>query len=140
MVSVKSPANETLSRWLYQGVPLLIVVGIVAAFVLRLSYGLSLARLALPVAVLVGIQLLFYVGMYGTCKRYRRTGDLRAAVLVTGIYGLCLVLVGMYYAGQLGIASARTFDENYIGFSAFMAVVTCIVVVVFSFVKPKASS
>ena len=137
---VKSPANETLSRWLYQGVPPLIGVGIVAALVLSLSFGLSLARLILPIAVLVAIQLLFYVGMYGTRKRYRRTGDLRTAALITGIYGLSIVLAGMYYAGQLGIASARTFDDNYIGFSVFMAVVTCIVVVVFSFVKPKPSS
>jgi membrane protein DedA with SNARE-associated domain len=116
-VIVKSSANETLSRWVYQGVPLLIAVGIVAAFVLRVSFGLPLARLALPIAVLVGIQVLFFVGMYGARKRYRRTGDLRTAALVTG-----------------------TFEDNYVGFSVFMGVVTCIVFVVFSFVKPKPNS
>jgi UDP-N-acetylmuramyl pentapeptide phosphotransferase/UDP-N-acetylglucosamine-1-phosphate transferase len=124
----------------YQGVPLLIGVGIVAAFVLRVSFGLPLARLAIPIAVLVGIQVLFFVGMYGARKRYRRTRDLRTAALVTGTYGLCIVLAAMYYAGQLGIASARTFEDNYIGFSVFMGVVTCIVFVVFSFVEPKPNS
>jgi hypothetical protein len=139
-VIVKVPANETLSRWVYQGVPLLIGVGIVGAFVLRLSFGLPLARLALPIAVLVGIQVLFFVGMYGARKRYRRTGDLRTAALVTGTYGLCIVLAGMYYVGQLGIASARTFEDNYVEFSVFMGVVTCIVVGIFSFVKPQPQS
>ena len=137
---VNSDANDALSRWLYRGVPLFIGVGIIAAFVLRFSFGLSLVRLAFPIAVLVGIQLLFYVGMYGTRQLYRRTGYMRPAALVAGIYGLCIVLAGMYYAGQLGIVSPRTFADNYAGFSVFMAVVTCIVVVVFSFEKPKPKS
>jgi UDP-N-acetylmuramyl pentapeptide phosphotransferase/UDP-N-acetylglucosamine-1-phosphate transferase len=139
-VIVKLPANETLLRWVCQGVPLLIGVGVVAAFVLRLSYGLPLARLAPPIAVLVGIQVLWFVGMYGARKRYRHTGDLRIGALVTGTYGLCIVLAAMYYAGQLGIASERTFEDNYVEFSVFMAVVTCIVVVIFSFVRPRPNS
>lgn len=137
---VKLPANESLSRWAYQGVPLLIGVGIVAAFVLHLSFGLPLARLALPIAALVGIQVLFFVGMYGARKRYRRTGDLRTAALVAGTYGLCIVLAGMYYAGQLGIASARTFEDNYVEFSVFMSVATCMVALIFSFVRPRPNS
>jgi UDP-N-acetylmuramyl pentapeptide phosphotransferase/UDP-N-acetylglucosamine-1-phosphate transferase len=139
-VIVNPDANDALSRWLYRGVPLFIGIGIIAAFLLRFSFGLSLVRLAFPIAVLVGIQLLFYVGIYGTRQRYRRAGNLRPAALVTGIYGLCIVLAGMYYAGQLGIVSRRTFADNYVGFSVFMTVVTCIVVVVFLFAKPKPKS
>jgi UDP-N-acetylmuramyl pentapeptide phosphotransferase/UDP-N-acetylglucosamine-1-phosphate transferase len=137
---VKSPANETFSRWVYQGIPLIIGVGIVAAFVLRISFGLTTSKLAVPIAVLLGIQVVFYVGMYAVRKRYRRTRDLRIAAFAMGVYGLCIVLAGMYYAGQLGIASARTFEDNYVEFSVFMGVVTCIVVVIFSFVKPKPNS
>jgi UDP-N-acetylmuramyl pentapeptide phosphotransferase/UDP-N-acetylglucosamine-1-phosphate transferase len=137
---VKSPANETLSRWVYQGIPLIIGVGIVAAFVLRISFGLPTSKFAVPIAVMLGIQVVFYVGMYAVRKRYRRTRDLRIASFVMGVYGLCIVLAGMYYAGQLGIASARTFEDNYVEFSVFMGVVTCIVVVMFSFVKPKPNS
>jgi len=59
---------------------------------------------------------------------------------LTGIYGLCLVLAGLYYAGQLGIASARAFEDNYVEFSVYMGIVTCIAVVAFSFVKPKPNS
>jgi hypothetical protein len=137
---VKSPANETLSRWVYQGVPLLIGIGIVAAIVLRVSFGLPLAKLAIPIAVLLGIQLVFYVSMYAVRKRYRHTRDLRTGAVASGLYGLFIVLAGMYYAGQLGIVGARTFEDNYIEFSVFMSVVTCIVFVVFSFVKPKPNS
>jgi hypothetical protein len=137
MESVKLPANETLSRWVCQGAPLLIGVGIVGAFGLHLSFGLPFARLAFPIAVLVGIQMLFFIGMYGARKRYQRTGDLRTAALVLPAYGLCIVLAGMHFAGQLGIVGATTFDDDYVGFSVFMGVVTCIVVGVFSFVKRK---
>jgi len=49
-------------------------------------------------------------------------------------------LAGMYYAGQLGIASPRTLNDNYIGFSVFVAVVTCIAVVAFALAKPKLNS
>jgi hypothetical protein len=37
-------------------------------------------------------------------------------------------------------SGARTFEDNYVEFSVFMGVVTCIVVVMFSFVKPKPNS
>jgi len=137
---VKSPASETFSRWLCHGVPLLIGVGIVGAFALHFSFGLRLSKLALPIAVLLGIQVVFYVSIYPVRRRYRQTRDLRTAALVTGIYGLSIVLAGMYYVGQLGIASARTFEDNYVGFSVFMGVVICIVVVIFSFIKPKPNS
>jgi hypothetical protein len=50
------------------------------------------------------------------------------------------VLAGMHFAGQLGIVGATTFDDDYVGFSVLMGVVTCIVVGVFSFVKPKPQS
>jgi hypothetical protein len=124
----------------FQGLPLIVGVGIVAVFLLRLSFGLPLSKLAVPIAALLGIQIVFYVGMYGVRKRYRRTRDLRTAAFVTGVYGLCIVLAGMYYAGQLGIVSARTFEDNYVEFSVFMSVVTCIVALIFSFVKPRPNS
>ena len=101
-------------------------VGIVAAFVLRLSLGLSLAKLSIPIAVLVGIQVVFYVGMYAVRIRYRRTRDLRTGFIVGGMYALFVVLAGMHYAGQLGIIGPRTFEDNYVEFSVFMGVVICI--------------
>ena len=125
---------------MYQGIPLIVGVGIVAAVVLRISFGLSTSKLAVPIAVLLGIQVVFYLCMYAVRKQCRRAQDLRVGAVVTGIYALFIVLAGMYYAGQLGIASARTFEDNYVGFSVFTGMVTCIVVVIFSFVKPKMNS
>lgn len=123
-----------------RGVPLIIAIGIVATVVLRTSFRLPVGKLALPVTVLVGIQLVFYVLMFTVRQRYRRTRDMRTAVFVTGTYGLCVGLAGMYYAGQLGVASARAFEDNYVGFSVYMGIVTCIAVVALSFVKPKPNS
>ena len=137
---MKSPKNETLSRWVWRGVPLLIGIGIAAAVALRLSFRLSVAKLTAPITVLLEIQVVFYVGMYAVRKRYRRTQDLRAAAILTGAYGLSIVSVGMYYAGQLGIVSVRTFEDNYVGFTAFMGVMICLVVLLLSFVKPKPNS
>jgi hypothetical protein len=129
--------DETLSRWVSTGVPIFIGVGMVAAFVLRLSFGLPLNRLAFPIAALVGIQVVFYVNMYAVRIRYQQTRDLRTGFIVAGLYGLFIVLAGMYYAGELGIVGARTFEDNYVEFSVFMGVVICIGVAFFSFVKPK---
>lgn len=134
---MKSPANETLSRWLYQGVPLLVGIGIIAVVVLRRGFGLSLARLALPIAVVLGIQLLFYVSMYRTRQQYRRTGDLRTAALLTGAYGLSIGLAGMYYAAKLGILRVNTFTDNYVAFSIYIVVVVGIGIGLLSFSKPK---
>jgi hypothetical protein len=53
------------------------------------------------------------------------------------MYGLLVILAGMYYAGQLGLVPARTFDENYVGLSAFIAVVVCVGVGFLSILKPK---
>ena len=134
---MKPPANETFLRWLFQGISL-IGVGILAGLVLHISFGLPTSKLAVPVSVLLGIRLVFYVGMYPVRQRYRRTRDLRIAFFLTGVYCLCMGLAGMHYAGQLGIA--RTFEDNYIGFSVYVGVLTFIAVVAFSFAKPKPNS
>jgi hypothetical protein len=134
---MKSAAYETLSRWLWPGVPLLIGVGVLGAVVLHLSFSLPFARVAIPIAVLLSIQLAFYVVMFAARRQYGRTRDLRAGFVLTAIYGLFIVLAGMYYAGQLGIVGVKTFEDNYVGFSAFMAVVICVGVGFLSFLKPK---
>ena len=96
MSGVRSSANETLSRWVFQGIPVIVGIGIVAAFALHFSFGLSLSKLAVPIAVLLGIQVIFYVSMYPARMRSKRTGDLRLGAVVAGMYALFIVLAGMY--------------------------------------------
>jgi hypothetical protein len=43
----------------------------------------------------------------------------------------------MYYAEQLRLVGANTLNENYLGFSVYVLVVTAISVGMFSFLKPK---
>jgi hypothetical protein len=134
---VNISTRETFSRWLLKGMPLLIGIGILGGFALRMGFALPIARLAPPIAVLVTIQAGFFIGMYGIRKRYERSRDLRAGVILTGMYCLLIGLVGMYYAGQLGLVSVKTLDENYFGFSIYVLVVIGIGVAVLSIKKPK---
>ena len=137
MGNVKSRANETLSRWVCQGIPLIIGIGIVAAFLLRISFGWPIAKMVPQAVTLLAIQVVFYVSMYAVRKRYMQTRDLRPTFILIGIYALFITLAGMFYAGQLGIVSATTFENNYLGFSAFVGVMICIGVGFLSFLKPK---
>jgi hypothetical protein len=93
---------------------LLIGVGTVAVVVLYLNFGLPLSRLAIPIAVLLAIQIAFDTAMFAVRARYQRTRDLRAGFILAGVHGLFVVLAGMYYAGQLGILGARTFEDNFV--------------------------
>jgi hypothetical protein len=85
---------------------------------------------------LIAIQSAFFIGMYYIRKRYKRSRDLRAGVILTGIYGLLIGLAGMHYAARLGLAGVSTLDENYLGFSVFMVVVIAIGVGLLSALKP----
>jgi hypothetical protein len=133
----ESSTQETLSRWVLKGVPLLVGIGIVAGLALRISFGLPFARSAIPIAVLVAIQGALFISMYWVRQRYKRNPDLRGGIMLFGSYGLLIGLAGMYYAGQLGLVGANTLNENYLEFSVFMLVVIAISVGMFSFLKPK---
>jgi len=74
--------------------------------------------------------------MYWARQRYKQTGDLRAAIVVVGLFGLLLGLSGMYYAAQLGLVSPQTVKDNYFGFSISMVLVIVIVFGLFSYWKP----
>jgi hypothetical protein len=104
-----------------KGVPLLVAFGVLAGFALHTAFGLSLARVALPITVLVAIQAAFFISMYGVRKRYKQSGDLRAGLIVTGMYCLLIGLVGMYYVRELGIVSVKTVDD--LGFSIYVVIV-----------------
>jgi hypothetical protein len=133
---VNLSTDQTFSRWILTGLPLLTGIGIVGGFALRLGFGLPVSRVALPLMVLVAIQAAFFLGMYGIRKRYKQSQDLRAGVILTGVYCLLVGLVGMYYAGQLGLVGIKTFDQNYFGFSIYVVVVVGIGVAVLSVKKP----
>jgi hypothetical protein len=122
---------------LWQCIPLLVGLGIVGAFAVRMTFGLPLAKLAGPIAALLAIQVAFLIVMYAARKRYQKTQDLRSAFILASIYGLVIGLTGMYYAAQLGIVGARTFDDNCIGFSIYVGVVICIGVGCLSLFKRK---
>jgi hypothetical protein len=133
---VKIPSNESLPRWVLSGLPLLVGIGVVVGLALRISFGLPFARIAIPITVLVAIQGALFISMYWVRQRYKRKPDLRGGIIIFGSYGLLIGLAGMYYAGQLGLVGANTLNENYLGFSVYVLVVTAVAVGLFSFLKP----
>jgi hypothetical protein len=51
------------------------------------------------------------------------------------MYGLIAGLIGMRYAEQLGIVSSGVFSANCVPFSIFMAIVTAMSFILFTFWK-----
>jgi NO-binding membrane sensor protein with MHYT domain len=133
---VNLPTNESLPRWVLNGLPLLVGIGVVVGLALRISFGLPFARIATPITVLVAIQGALFISMYWVRQRYKRKPDLRGGIILFGSYGLLIGLAGMHYAGQLGIVGVNTLNENYLGFSVYVLVVTAVAVGLFSFLKP----
>ena len=118
------------------GLPLLVGIGVVVGLALRISFGLPFARIAIPITVLVAIQGALFISMYWVRQRYKRKPDLRSGIILFGAYGLLIGLVGMYYAGQLGLAGVNTLNENYLGFSVYVLAITAVAVGLFAFLKP----
>ena len=118
------------------GLPLLAGIGVVVGLALRISFGLPFGRIVIPITVLVAIQGALFISMYWVRQRYKRTLDLRGGIILFGSHSLLIGLAGMYYAGELGLAGVNTFNENYLGFSVYVLVVTAVAVGLFSFLKP----
>ena len=135
---MNTSARETYSQWILKGIPLLVVFGVLAGYGLHAAFGLALTSVALPIAVLVAIQAAFFSSMYGIRKRYKKSADLRAAYIATGIYCLLIGLVGMHYVRHLGILSVKTLDG--LGFSIYVVIVIGCGVTVLSlkkFTRPR---
>jgi hypothetical protein len=111
-------------------------IGVLVGLALRISFGLPFARIAIPIMVLVAIQGALFISMFWVRQSYKRKPDLRGGIILFGGYCLLVGLAGMYYAGQLGLVGVNTLNENYLGFSAYVLVVTVVAVGLFSFLKP----
>lgn len=128
--------EEHFSKWLLVGVPSFLGMGLLAAAILHLSFGVPLSRALLAAAVLAGVQLGMYVPMYWVRQRFRKTQDLRAGILVFGLYVLVLGSVCMYYAMHFGLTE-RVTRSDYTWFSTYVIVVTVLGVLLFSLGKRK---
>jgi hypothetical protein len=128
--------EERLSKWLLVGVPSFLGIGLLAAVILHLSFGVPLLSALLAAAALAGVQLAMYVPMYWVRQRFRKTQDLRLGVLVFGLYGLLLGSACIHFALQLGLTKGVR-HSDYVEFPIYMVVVTALAVLVCSLVKPK---
>src|SRR5450755_3942349 len=97
--------EERLSKWLLVGVPSCLGMGLLAAAILHLSFGVSLLSALVAAMVLVGVQLAMYVPMYWVRQRFKKTQDLRTGILVFGLYVLVLGVVSTHYAMRFGLTT-----------------------------------
>jgi uncharacterized membrane protein len=115
-----------LAQWMGTGIFFFLGGSVLLALILHFEFRLSMARLAVPLTILVLIQLRFCSAIYWFRKRFDRTHDLRIGYVIFGLYTLVMCLTGMYYAGNLGFASRTLFRDNYLGLSIFMLIVISI--------------
>ena len=127
--------RTSLSKWLLAGTPSVVILGVVSVVVLHAGFKIPWRAATVAVAVQLGIQVALYIVMYWVRERFQRTHDLRATVVAFGMYGLIAGLIGMRYAEQLGIVSSGVFSANCVPFSIFMAIVTAMSFILFTFWK-----
>jgi apolipoprotein N-acyltransferase len=127
--------QERFSRWLIGGL-LYYAMGLLAAVFLRATHGIPFVRTVGPVCVLATLVLfLFHIPMYLLSRRFKSARNLRPAALLTGLCALAIGLVGMYYAGQIGLSRCDLLRENYLSFSIYVVLCTGIAGAVSSHVK-----
>jgi hypothetical protein len=117
--------------------PSVVVAGLLAVMLLHIGFGVPWRGVYAPAIIFTVIYAFFCVGMFWVRKQFYRSRDLRLGVCITGIYTLVTVLIGMWYAGELGIAGPATFAENSIPFSVYMLVCTAILFVLSSYWKTR---
>lgn len=122
-----------LSRWMGTGIFFFLGSSALLAVILHVGFGLPLAKLVGPITLLVVIQLGFCAAIYWFRKRFDQTHDPRIGIAIFGLFALVLGLIGMYYAGNLGLSTRSLFRDNYLGFSVFTLVVISICVILFSY-------
>jgi hypothetical protein len=69
--------RKSLGNWLVVGLPILLLVGLLAVVGLHLGWRLSWTQLALPFALFVGLQVGTFVGMFWAGQRARNRNDFR---------------------------------------------------------------
>ena len=126
----------SLSWWVARVFPSIIASGVLGVVILHTGFKVPWRRAYVPAIIFMTTYALFSVGMFWVRKQFDRSRDLRLGACVSGIYSLVTVLVGMWYAGDLGITSSVTLAENWIPFSVFMLICTVISFVLVSYWKP----
>ena len=127
----------TLPWWLSRVSPSILASGLAVVIILRTGFGVPWRRTYAPSIVFLAIYTVFCIGMFWGRKQFDKKGDLRLAVGLFGICSLVTGLVGMWFAGRLGLVSSDAFAENRVAFSVYVMVCTIISVVLLSYWKPN---
>jgi cbb3-type cytochrome oxidase subunit 1 len=123
--------QESFSRWLLVGAPLLVSIGVIVGLSLHAAFDIPTLSSACAAVVLVFTQFGLYVPMYWIRRRFKREHDLRPAVAVFGAYSLVLGIVLIHYAARFHIGS--TTESDYLGFSVCLAIAVGLALLIFSF-------
>ena len=133
---ISTSDRMSLSWWLARVSPSIIASGVLGVVILHTGFRVPRRGAFVPAIIFMATYALFSIGMFWVRKQFDRSRDLRLGVCISGIYSLVTVLVGMWYAGDLGITSSVIFAENWIPFAVFMLICTVISFVLVSYWKP----
>ena len=123
--------EESFSRWLLVGAPLLLSIGVIVGLSLHAAFDIPTLSSTFAAAVLVFIQFGLYVPMYWVRRRFKREHDLRPAIGVFGAYGLVLGLFVIHYTARFHIGSIT--EPDYLGFSVYLVIAVGLALLIFSF-------
>jgi len=129
-----------LSAWLLRGSPSVVALGVVCGATLHYQFGSPWISVLCPVVVLMVIQTLFYWGLYRAVRQFEQRSDPRFAVVLAGVYGLTLGVLGMWFAGHLGIVPYTVLTRHYVRFSVLMIIGTILWYLVASLWKSRFDS
>ena len=114
-----------------------VAVSTVGFAVLVYIFGVP-ARLGIQSAVILLVCFLgFYLMMFFVRKHFQRSRDLRFGIFVTGLFYLVTGLLGMWYAGRLGLMQPENVRSHSLSFGIYMAAVMLTAILFLSFWKPK---
>src|SRR4029078_482920 len=103
MMTSAARSAQTLARWMIYGFVWSVAVSTVGFAVLVYIFGVP-ARLGIQSAVILLVCFLgFYLMMFFVRQHFQRSRHLRFGIFVTGLFYLVTGLLGMWYAGRLGL-------------------------------------
>jgi hypothetical protein len=128
----------SFTQWVGLGIPLLLLIGLLIMWGLHVRLRLPITELAIPVMGYVGVQILFFVGMFWAGRLARKRNDYKAAIALGGGYCWGSGILVLYYGNKWGLLTTDNYD--YALFSVLITIAVVFIAVVARFIVPSKES
>jgi len=115
--------EQRFRRWVFVGVPAILVEGIAIALFVHLLYLIALHKLLPPLALVLAIQIAFFICAFWAGKLAREQRQFGPMAFLVGFSLWATLLLVMHYGPMWGILSPA---GDPLSFSLFVAFVTLV--------------